>query len=112
MSMRVYVGTIIMFFFLKSCFFLDNSILVIPPFHQFPSVSTRAMAMLNDYVLVGGNTMLVVGGPTGLLFINQNMAGTDGYGYELEPKWVEGPYEMQDAAMGSAFQVYINVHCV
>ena len=53
--------------------------------------------MLNDYVLVGGNTMLVVGGPTGLLFINQNMAGTDGYGYELEPKWVEGPYEMQDA---------------
>ena len=33
------------------------------------------------------------------------MAGTDGYGYELEPKWVEGPYEMQDAAMGSAFQV-------
>jgi len=82
----------------------SNSILVIPPFHQFPSVSTRAMAMLNDYVLVGGNTMLVVGGPTGLLFINQNMAGTDGYGYELEPKWVEGPYEMQDAAMGSAFQ--------
>ena len=68
---------------------MGNSILVIPPFHQ-----------------------LVVGGPTGLLFINQNMAGTDGYGYELEPKWVEGPYEMHDAAMGSAFQVYINVHCV
>ena len=37
--------------------------------------------------------------------LSQNMAGTDGYGYELEPKWVEGPYEMQDAAMGSAFQV-------
>ena len=82
----------------------SNSILVIPPFHEFPSVGTRAMAMLNDYVLVGGNTLLVVGGPTGILFINQNMAGTDGYGYSLEPKWVEGPYEMQDAAMGSAFQ--------
>jgi len=81
-----------------------NSVLVIPPFHQFPSMSTRAMAMLNDYVLVGGNTIIVVGGPTGVLFINQNLAGTDGYGYELEPKWVEGPYEMQDSAMGSAFQ--------
>jgi hypothetical protein len=105
----------------------QNSILVIPPFHQFPSVSTRAMAMLNDYVLVGGNTIVIIGGPPGLLFINQvspamtetrnskpgilnpepetlnpkpetrnqNMAGTDGYGYDLEPKWVEGPYEMQ-----------------
>lgn len=81
-----------------------NSVMVIPPFHQFPSMSTRAMAMLNDYVLVGGNTIIVVGGPTGILFINQNLAGTDGYGYDLEPKWTEGPYEMQDAAMGSAFQ--------
>ena len=81
-----------------------NSVLVVPPFHQFPEMSKRAMAMLNDFALVGGNTILVVGGPTGILFINQNLAGTDGYGYELEPKWVEGPYEMQDGAMGTAFQ--------
>ena len=25
---------------------------------QFPEMTTRAMAMLNDYVLVGGNTMV------------------------------------------------------
>jgi hypothetical protein len=82
----------------------SNSILVIPPFHDFPEMTTRAMAMLNDYVLVGGNTILVIGGPTGVLFINQNLAGPDGYGYDLEPKWVEGPYEMQSSATASAFQ--------
>lgn len=81
-----------------------NSVLVVPPFHQFPEMSKRAMAMLNDYALVGGNTILVIGGPTGILFINENLAGTDGYGYELSPKWVEGPYEMQDGAKGTAFQ--------
>ena len=33
--------------------------------------------MLNDYVLVGGNTMLIIGGPTGLLFINQVSFGCE-----------------------------------
>mmetsp|Transcript_14879 Transcript_14879/g.23155 ORF Transcript_14879/g.23155 Transcript_14879/m.23155 type:complete len:158 (+) Transcript_14879:141-614(+) len=55
-------------------------------------------------ILVGGNTLLVVGGPQGALFINQFMTGGSGFGYNLETKWTNGPYEMQDAAYGTPFQ--------
>jgi len=48
--------------------------------------------MLNDYVLVGGNTMLIIGGPTGLLFINQVSFGCEYKGFLSKYKALLGEY--------------------
>lgn len=51
----------------------------------------------------GDNSLIIAGGPQSVLFINANVVNERG-GYDLESKWVEGPYERQRAARGTPFE--------
>eukprot|EP00286_Rhodomonas_abbreviata_P014239 CAMPEP_0181318704 /NCGR_PEP_ID=MMETSP1101-20121128/17152_1 /TAXON_ID=46948 /ORGANISM="Rhodomonas abbreviata, Strain Caron Lab Isolate" /LENGTH=433 /DNA_ID=CAMNT_0023426199 /DNA_START=9 /DNA_END=1311 /DNA_ORIENTATION=+ len=81
-----------------------HSQLIIPPLEVGggPLLGWNAIHRLYMYVNHGHNSLIVAGGPASVLFINSNVINTDG-GYDMEPKWVEGPYERQKAAEGTPF---------
>eukprot|EP00287_Rhodomonas_sp_CCMP768_P009365 CAMPEP_0196732172 /NCGR_PEP_ID=MMETSP1091-20130531/11644_1 /TAXON_ID=302021 /ORGANISM="Rhodomonas sp., Strain CCMP768" /LENGTH=407 /DNA_ID=CAMNT_0042075391 /DNA_START=15 /DNA_END=1238 /DNA_ORIENTATION=+ len=81
-----------------------HSQLIVPPLEISggPLLGWNAIHRLYMYVNYGHNSLIVVGGPASLLFINSNVINTDG-GYDLEPKWITGPYERQAAAEGTPF---------
>ncbi|EKX47141.1 hypothetical protein GUITHDRAFT_107052 [Guillardia theta CCMP2712] len=81
------------FFYRNAC-----STLVIPPLSNGagPVLDDKGVYRLYRYLKEGYNTLVVCGGTSSILFINQNIASVDG-GFELEPGWVDGPYEAQSA---------------
>jgi len=83
----------------------EHSALVIPPLtlDNTPLLPDSAKALLHQYIAVGHNTLVVCGGPAAVNFINMNFLGTEGERH-LEPAWTRGPYEKQDASVGTPFQ--------
>jgi hypothetical protein len=83
----------------------EHSALVIPPLtlDNTPLLPDSAKALLHQYIAVGHNTLVVCGGPAAVNFINNNFLGTEGERH-LEPAWTRGPYEKQDASVGTPFQ--------
>ena len=83
-----------------------HSTLVVPPLEVgggIPLLGWNAIHRLYQYVNQGDNTLVIAGGPQSVLFINANVVNERG-GYDLESKWVEGPYERQKAARGTPFE--------
>jgi len=80
-----------------------HSFLVIPPLAETPVLSGTAARYLNDYLLYGGNSLIICGSVSSILFLNMNIPSWDYYGYNLEAKWQAGPYEQQKATIGSRF---------
>ncbi|EKX36939.1 hypothetical protein GUITHDRAFT_165628 [Guillardia theta CCMP2712] len=82
-----------------------HSVLVIPPLSEGnrPILSDEAKARLRHYISVGHNTLIICGGPANVDFINSNLLPQDG-GTLLEQAWTRGPYEKQEAAIGTPFQ--------
>ena len=76
--------------------------IVIPPLTKGagPVLSDNGLFRLHHYLKDGFNTMVVCGSTASVLFLNQNVATLDG-GFNLEPAWVEGPYEAQAAQRAS-----------
>mmetsp|Transcript_47267 Transcript_47267/g.147792 ORF Transcript_47267/g.147792 Transcript_47267/m.147792 type:complete len:415 (-) Transcript_47267:1570-2814(-) len=76
-----------------------HSTLVIPPLERSggPILGWNAVHRLYLYVNEGSNTLIVLGGPSSVIFINNNVINTDG-GYDLQSKWAPGPYERQKEA--------------
>ena len=60
----------------------------------------NAVHRLYLYVNEGSNTLIVLGGPSSVIFINNNVINTDG-GYDLQSKWAPGPYERQKVWMAA-----------
>jgi hypothetical protein len=89
-------------------FLQDNkhSVLVIPPLSEgnIPLLSDTAKGMLHRYIATGHNTVIVTGGPASIDFVNQNLLGDNPGGQLLEPAWTRGPYEKQEASIGTPFQ--------
>lgn len=81
-----------------------HSSLVIPPLEMSggPLLGWNAIHRLYLYVNEGENSLIVVGGPASVLFINNNVINKDG-GYDLQPKWAPGPYERQKTVDGTPF---------
>jgi len=81
-----------------------HSALVVPPLEHGggPLLGWNAIHRLYLYINSGHNALVILGGPASALFLNSNVINTDG-GYDLEPKWVPGPYERQKAARGTPF---------
>jgi len=78
------------------------SSLVIPPLTKGagPVLGDNGLFRMHHYMKDGYNTMVVCGSTASILFINQNVATLDG-GFQLEPAWVDGPYEAQEAQMAN-----------
>lgn len=78
------------------------STIVIPPLTKGagPVLGDNGLFRLHHYMKDGYNSMIVCGSTASVLFINQNVATLDG-GFQLEPAWVEGPYEAQSAQMAN-----------
>lgn len=85
------------FLYRNSC-----SSIVIPPLTRGagPILNDNGVYRLHHFLKDGYNTMIVLGSTASVLFINQNVATLDG-GFDLEPSWVDGPYEAQDAQRAS-----------
>ena len=81
-----------------------HSSIVVPPLVKDagPLLGWNAIHRLYLYVNEGHNSLIVVGGPGGALFINNNVINKDG-GYDLKPKWAPGPYERQSTVEGTSF---------
>lgn len=62
-----------------------------------------AARLLNNYLLYGGNTIIVCGSVSSILFMNENLPSWDFYGYSLDAAWHSGPYEQQKATIGTRF---------
>eukprot|EP00960_Hanusia_phi_P048465 758959-Hanusia_phi.AAC.4 len=62
-----------------------------------PILGWNAIHRLYLYVNEGSNTLIVLGGPSSVIFINNNVINVDG-GYNLQSKWAPGPYERQKEA--------------
>lgn len=80
-----------------------NSVLVIPPLTEMPVLSGSAARLLNNYLLYGGNTIIVCGSVSSTLFLNENLPSWDFHGYNLDAAWHSGPYEQQKATIGTRF---------
>jgi len=80
-----------------------NSFLVIPSLSEMPVLSSASARLLNNYLLYGHNTLLVLGSPSSVLFINENLPSWDFHGYDLNAAWHQGPYEQQKTTIGSRF---------
>jgi len=78
------------------------STIVIPPLTKGagPVLGDNGLFRMHHYMKDGYNTMVVCGSTASILFINQNVATLDG-GFQLEPAWVDGPYEAQSAQMAN-----------
>jgi len=78
------------------------SSIVIPPLTKGagPVLSDNGLFRLHHYLKDGYNTVIVCGSTASILFLNQNIATLDG-GFQLEPAWVDGPYEAQSAQMAN-----------
>eukprot|EP00287_Rhodomonas_sp_CCMP768_P005599 CAMPEP_0196731308 /NCGR_PEP_ID=MMETSP1091-20130531/11101_1 /TAXON_ID=302021 /ORGANISM="Rhodomonas sp., Strain CCMP768" /LENGTH=483 /DNA_ID=CAMNT_0042074437 /DNA_START=8 /DNA_END=1459 /DNA_ORIENTATION=- len=94
--LRSFDGSQFRFLYRNQC-----SAIVIPPLTKGagPILSQNGLFRLHHYLKDGYNTMVVTGGTASLLFLNQNIATLDG-GFDLEPAWVDGPFEAQ-AAQGA-----------
>jgi hypothetical protein len=82
----------------------EHSVLIFPPMKEenLPILSDHAKQMIHRYVSVGHNTLIVLGGPGSLEFINKNLFA-DGM-TTLEPAWTRGPYEKQEITVGTPYQ--------
>mmetsp|Transcript_12321 Transcript_12321/g.29465 ORF Transcript_12321/g.29465 Transcript_12321/m.29465 type:complete len:485 (+) Transcript_12321:30-1484(+) len=94
--LRSFDGSQFRFLYRNQC-----SAIIIPPLTHGagPILSKNGLFRLHHYLKDGYNTMVVAGGTASLLFLNQNIATLDG-GFDLEPAWVDGPFEAQ-AAQGA-----------
>lgn len=83
----------------------EHSALVIPPLSEgnLPLLDDGTKALLQHYIAVGHNTLVVCGGEAAVDFINKNFLGNEGERH-LEPAWTRGPYEKQQASVGTPFQ--------
>jgi hypothetical protein len=72
------------------------SVIAVPPLTNGPGpiLTENGRYKLHHYLKDGFNTMIVMGSTASILFLNQNVATEDG-GFDLEPAWVDGPYEAQ-----------------
>jgi len=77
---------------------------VIPPLSSIPILSTKAVTYINQYILDGGNTLIVCGSPSSILFLNENIPGGDLSGFELEGVYSDGPFEQQQGVVGTQFE--------
>jgi len=80
-----------------------NSFLIIPSLSEMPVLSSGAARLLNNYLLYGHNTLIVLGSPSSILFVNENLPSWDFHGYDLNAAWHQGPYEQQKTTIGSRF---------
>merc|ERR1711991_849310 len=64
----------------------------------------EAVMLLREDIIAGDNTVVVVGGPGALMWINQNIRLDGNRGYSMESQWVEGPYERQGTVQGTRFR--------
>jgi hypothetical protein len=70
-----------------------HSTLVIPPMVAAgPILGANGIWRLHHFMRDGDNTLVVLGGVGNVLFMNANVALTDG-GLDLEPDSVDGPFE-------------------
>jgi len=82
----------------------QHSVLIFPPMKEkhLPILSVHATDMIHRYVSIGHNTLILTGGPGAVKFINDYLF-TDGMTI-LETAWTRGPYEKQEATVGTPFQ--------
>jgi len=77
---------------------------IIPPLFSIPILSNKAVTYLNSFLIDNGNTFVVCGSASSILFLNENVPGGDLNGYNLEGAYSDGPFEQQKAAIGTQFQ--------
>ena len=82
----------------------QRSVIVVPPLHGHgPLLSQNGIYRLHHFLHDSCNTMIVLGGVANILFLNANVADTDG-GYDLVPGWVDGPYEAQKCIVDTPYE--------
>ncbi|KAJ1494267.1 hypothetical protein T484DRAFT_1877878 [Baffinella frigidus] len=80
------------------------STLVVPPMTVAgPILGANGIWRLHHYVRDGDNTLLILGGVGNILFMNANVATEDG-GFDLEPNFVDGPFEPRAEVADSPFK--------
>jgi len=77
---------------------------IVPPLYSIPILSNKAVTYLNSYLIDGGNTFVVCGSASSILFLNENVPGGDLSGFELEGAYSDGPFEQQKGTAGTQFQ--------
>ena len=89
--LRSFDGSQFRFLYRNQC-----SVLVVPPLTHGPGpiLGDNGLFRLHHFLKDGYNTLVVLGGTASILFLNQNVATLDG-GFDLEPSWVDGPFEAQ-----------------
>jgi len=89
--LRSFDGSQFRFLYRNQC-----SVVVVPPLTHGPGpiLSDDGLYRLHHFLKDGYNTLVVLGGTSSILFMNQNIATLDG-GFDLEPSYVDGPFEAQ-----------------
>jgi len=68
-----------------------------------PILGARGIYRLHHFLKSGGNSLISAGGVANILFLNGNVATSDG-GFDLAPGWVDGPFEAQPAVVNTPFE--------